>query len=241
MCVFVVKFVLLLFGVDGVIIGSVDFGLFDGGVCVVVLVNFDVFFNEVKFVMFFYVMGNVMFVYVLKVEVDIVKVVDGLCLKFGKFVFQMYFFDGGFGNLIKVVMQVVVVLGYGGVDVVVVCLLFGSFDMYINQLGMQVNLLCQLGEGMVLFKSVLIELGCWNDMLIVMYLEFGCCLCENLNNGMDYGMVVVYFVVGGCVKGGLVGQGLVLECLDGGGNFDLLVDFCLFYVVVLECWWGMDF
>lgn len=61
-----------------------------------------------------------------------------------------------------------------------------------------------------------------------------------MNNGTDHGTAAAHFVAGGRVKGGLAGQGPVLERLDGGGNLDPSVDFRSLYATVLERWWGMD-
>lgn len=39
-------------------------------------------------------------------------------------------------------------------------------------------------------------------------------------------MVVLYFVMGGCVVGGLYGVLLVFGWFDGNGNLLVVVDFC---------------
>ena len=56
----------------------------------------------------------------------------------------------------------------------------------------------------------------------------------------DLFTAAAHFVAGGRVKGGLSGQGPMLERLDGGGNLDPSVDFRSLYATVLERWWGMD-
>ena len=228
------------FGADGVIIGTADLGPLEGGSRAVALANPDAFLNDAKLAMPSHAMGNATLAHVLKVEADIVKAADGLRPKSGKFAFQTHFPDGGFGNSIKAAMQVVAAPGHGGADVAVVCLSLGSFDTHTNQQGTQANLLRQLGEGIASLKSALTELGRWNDTLIVTYSEFGRRPRENLNNGTDHGTASAHFVAGGRVKGGLAGQGPVLERLDGGGNLDPSVDFRSLYATVLERWWGMD-
>lgn len=160
--------------------------------------------------------------------------------KGGKFDFKTRFSETAFGNAIKAAMQVVAAPGRGGSDVAAVCLSLGSFDTHTNQLVAQNNLLRQLGDGIATLKSALTELGRWDDTLIVTYSEFGRRPRENLNNGTDHGTASAHFVAGGRAKGGLAGQGPVLERLDGSGNLEPSVDFRSLYATVLERWWGMD-
>lgn len=89
-------------------------------------------------------------------------------------------------------------------------------------------------------RSALIELGRWNDSLVMSYAEFGRRVRENQSGGTDHGTAAPHFVMGGRVRGGLYGEPPALARLDGNGNLPVAVDFRQLYATVLGPWWGMD-
>jgi uncharacterized protein (DUF1501 family) len=101
-------------------------------------------------------------------------------------------------------------------------------------------LLAQLAQGLAAMRSSLIELGRWDDTLIMTYAEFGRRPRENESNGTDHGTVAPHFVAGGRVRGGLYGPAPDLARLDGNGNLPVGVDFRRMYATVLGPWWGLD-
>ena len=97
-----------------------------------------------------------------------------------------------------------------------------------------------LADGLAALKSALTELNRWDDTLIATYAEFGRRPRENLSGGTDHGTANAHFVLGGRVKGGLLGARPALDRLDGNGNLPFDVDFRDIYATVLERWWGIN-
>jgi uncharacterized protein (DUF1501 family) len=124
--------------------------------------------------------------------------------------------------------------------VAVIRLTLNGFDTHQNQPGQQAALLKQLAEGFASMKSALVELGRWDNTLVVTYAEFGRRPRENQSNGTDHGTVAPHFVMGGRVRGGVPYKPPVLTQLDGSGNLPVGVDFRQIYATVLGPWWGLD-
>ena len=124
--------------------------------------------------------------------------------------------------------------------VAVVHLSIGSFDTHANQLATHANLLRQLGEGLVALRGALQEIGRWDSTVIATYSEFGRRPRENLSGGTDHGTASAHFVMGGGVKGGLLGRAPALDRLDGNGNLPFAVDFRACYAAFLSHCWGID-
>ena len=89
-------------------------------------------------------------------------------------------------------------------------------------------------------ESALIELGRWNETLVLTYAEFGRRPKENLSLGTDHGTANVHFALGGRVAGGLYGEALDLTALTGDGNPRHALDFRDVYATALERWWKID-
>ena len=115
-----------------------------------------------------------------------------------------------------------------------------GFDTHTNQLGTQARLLGELAGGLTALKSALVELGRWNESLIVTYAEFGRRPKENLSLGTDHGTANTHFALGGRVIGGLYGEAADLTALTGEGNSHHALDFRAVYATVLERWWNVD-
>jgi uncharacterized protein (DUF1501 family) len=122
----------------------------------------------------------------------------------------------------------------------VIRLTLNGFDTHQNQPGQQAALLKQLSEGLVAMRSALLELGRWNETLVMTYAEFGRRPRENQSNGTDHGTAAPHFVIGGRVSGGLHGVAPELARLDGNGNLPVGVDFRQMYATVLGPWWGLN-
>ena len=112
------------------------------------------------------------------------------------------FRPAAFGNAIRTACQIIA--NPSGVAVVRVTL--SGFDTHANQPATQARLLGEVGErpgGAA--RSALIELGRWDDTLVLTYAEFGRRPKENQNNGTDHGTANVHFALGGRVAGGFYG------------------------------------
>ena len=101
----------------------------------------------------------------------------------------------------------------------------GSFDTHVNQTGNHANLLKQLAEGLAALRGALQEVGAWDRTLVMTYSEFGRRARQNQSNGTDHGTAASHFVMGGAVRGGLVGQAPDLSRLDSSQNLVYTTDF----------------
>jgi len=105
--------------------------------------------------------------------------------------FATEFPAGGFGNAIRTACQIIA--NPSGVAVVRVTL--SGFDTHANQPGTQAALLTQVANGLVALQAALVELGKWDDTLVLTYAEFGRRPKENQNNGTDHGTANVHFAL----------------------------------------------
>jgi uncharacterized protein (DUF1501 family) len=235
------------FAADGVVIGSAEMGPLANGARAIALVNPAQFVHASR-------LGtpvslherNPELAHILDVENDIVKAADRLRPSQGQYALRTTFPAGAFGTSIRTAMQV---LAAGDTPqgrpvaeegVAVIRLTLNGFDTHQNQPGQQAGLHRQLAEGLVSMKSALVELGRWDNALVMTYAEFGRRPRENQSNGTDHGTVAPHFVTGGRVRGGLYGVPPVLAQLDGNGNLPVGVDFRQMYATVLGPWWGLD-
>jgi uncharacterized protein (DUF1501 family) len=244
------------FAADGVVIGSAEMGPLANGARAIALVNPAQFVKASRLAKPVSVRErNPELAHILDVENDIVKAADRLRPAQGQAQLKTVFPGGAFGSSIKTAMQVVAAgeapkkVSSGnapqeqrkrGQGVAVIRLTLNGFDTHQNQPGQQAALLKQLAEGLMSMKSALVELGRWDDTLVMTYAEFGRRPRENQSNGTDHGTVAPHFVMGGRVRGGLYGVPPVLARLDGNGNLPVGVDFRQLYATVLGPWWGLD-
>jgi uncharacterized protein (DUF1501 family) len=235
------------FAADAVVIGSAEMGPLANGARAVALLNPAQFEKQARLATPVSLKErNPALAHILDVENEIVKAADRLRPRAGQFALKTQFPGGAFGTSIKTAMQVLAAtdtpagVPQTGQGVAVIRLTLNGFDTHQNQPGQQAALLKQLSEGMVAMRSALVELGRWNETLIMTYAEFGRRPRENQSNGTDHGTVAPHFVMGGRVNGGLHGVAPELARLDGNGNLPVGVDFRQMYATVLGPWWGMN-
>lgn len=235
------------FAADGLVIGSAEMGPFSGGARAVALVNPTQFTQASRLVKPASLQErNMALAHILDVENEIVQAALKLKPRDGGFGLKTTFPGGAFGAGVKTAMQALAGADtprgqpMDGQGVAVIRLTLNGFDTHQNQPGQQAALLDQLAQGLAAMRSALIELGRWNDTLIMTYAEFGRRPRENESNGTDHGTVAPHFVAGGRVRGGLYGVPPVLARLDGNGNLPVGVDFRSLYATVLGPWWGLD-
>ncbi|MEO5701176.1 MAG: DUF1501 domain-containing protein [Casimicrobiaceae bacterium] len=221
------------FVADGVVIGSNDLGPLSGsGTRAIALASTDQFLRRAKLASPQGKARNRAFEHILKVEGDVVQAAAHLGTRR---VFTSSFPGGGFGNAMHTAAQVMA--NPAGVAVVRVTL--NGFDTHIGQALTQARLLGELAQGVVALRSALVELGRWDEALLLTYAEFGRRPRENLSQGTDHGTASAHFAWGGRIAGGLYGGSPDLEHLDGNGNIAHAIDFRSIYGTVLERWWGL--
>jgi len=222
------------FAADGVIIGSSELGpLAGGGTRAIALADTSQFLRRARLAQPATSGGNKALAHILKVEGDIVQAASHLA---GRTTFTTEFPTGAFGNAIRTACQIIA--NPSGVAVVRVTL--SGFDTHANQPGTQARLLTDVASGLVALQSALVELGKWNDTLVLTYAEFGRRPKENQNNGTDHGTANVHFAMGGRVKGGFYGAPPDLAHLSADGNPAYALDFRGVYATVLDRWWNVD-
>lgn len=221
------------FAADGIVVGSAEPGPLEGvGPRVITLANTQQFLRQARLATPEGRSRNPALDHILKVEADIVQAARGLSADHE---FKTQFPGGPFGNAVKTACQAIA--GKDGVAAVKLSL--NGFDTHSNQPATQERLLRELAEGLVALRAALLELDRWNSTLILTYAEFGRRPKENQSNGTDHGTANAHFLMGGRVRGGLIGAAPRLDRLDGSGNVAYSVDFRSVYATVLERWWGL--
>lgn len=113
-----------------------------------------------------------------------------------------------------------------------------GFDTHVNQPQRQQALLRQLGDTLAALRQAFTAASAWDQVLIVTYSEFGRRAQQNASNGTDHGKAAPHFVLGGRVKGGLLGERPNLAALDEG-DVPATTDFRSLYNAVLGDWFGV--
>lgn len=208
------------FAADGVVVGSSDLGPLAGtGGRVIALTDPDQFLRLARLARpDAMASGNASLAHVLRVEREIQRSADRLHA--GR-EFRTAFPAGPFGNAVRVAAQ----LAANREGIAVVRITHDGFDTHANQAPAHANLLRQLDQGLAALRDALREIGRWDETIIATYAEFGRRPRENESGGTDHGTASVHFVLGGGVKGGLVGESLQLDRLDATGNPAHQLDF----------------
>lgn len=222
------------FAADGVVIGSSDLGpLAGGGTRAIALTDTSQFLRRAKLAQPGTATRNKALAHMMKVEGDVVQAAAHLS---GMQVIATDFPSGGFGNAVRTACQIAA--NPSGVAVIRVTL--SGFDTHANQPPTQARLLGELANGLVALRAGLIELGKWDDTLVLTYAEFGRRPRENQNSGTDHGTASVHFALGGRVRGGLYGAAPDLAALGADGNPAHALDFRNVYATALQTFWGVD-
>lgn len=222
------------FAADAVVVGGAEMGPFAGtSTRAIALTNTEQFLRQARLAAPVGSAHNQALGHILRVEQDIARAAAKLGSGQS---FQQSFPRSAFGNAIRTAAQVAA--SRAGVAAVKVSL--GGFDTHSNQPGTHARLLKDLAEGLAALRAALLEIGRWDNALVLTYAEFGRRPRENLSRGTDHGTANAHFVLGGRVRGGLYGLTPGLSRLDGNGNLPFAVDFRDLYATVLEGWWGVD-
>jgi uncharacterized protein (DUF1501 family) len=176
--------------------------------------------------------NNPALAHILKVEDDIRQAADGLGTGAQ---FSTAFPQTAFGNAVRAAAHVAA----SPAGIAAIKLSLGGFDTHVNQPGQHARLLGELAGGVAALTDALKEQGLWERSLILTYAEFGRRAAENASNGTDHGTASAHLVVGGRVRGGLLGQAPALGQLEGG-NLIHTVDFRSLYATVIQRHWGLD-
>jgi uncharacterized protein (DUF1501 family) len=215
---------------DGVLVGSGDLGPLSGARAIA-LKDAEQFRRQSGLAHPAAEAGNQALRHVLKVENDVASAGQRLDTSY---VFKTEFPKGEFGDAVRTGCSVL-----AGGQVAVLRLTLSGFDTHQNQLGTHARLLRELADGLLALRSALSEIGRWQETLVMTYAEFGRRPRENQSGGTDHGTAAPHLVLGGRVRGDLLGSPPALDRLDGNGNLPFDIDFRSLYATVVERWWGM--
>ncbi len=109
----------------------------------------------------------------------------------------------------------------------------GEFDTHDGQLGRHAKQLSELDRALASLWQTIQHLGKEEEVLVVVYSEFGRRIKENLNGGTDHGAGGLAFTLGGGFGGGVHGRPYNLE-KDWDGDLAQQLDYRRLYATALE-------
>jgi uncharacterized protein (DUF1501 family) len=115
-----------------------------------------------------------------------------------------------------------------------------SVDCHWKQLDYHGEALGRLAAALAALRSAMIELGRWDDTLVATYDEFGRSPVENEDRGTHHGAATTHFVMGGRVKGGLLGEAPPIVDVHWIGGPPPVIDTRQLWTTVVQQWWETD-
>lgn len=115
----------------------------------------------------------------------------------------------------------------------------GGFDTHANQLNTHEKLLTYFGNALNSFQKEIEGIGKADNVLVMVFSEFGRRSYENASSGTDHGAAAPMFLIGSRVKGGLHGPVPNLTDLNDG-DLKMAIDFREVYAAALDEWMGGD-
>ena len=115
-----------------------------------------------------------------------------------------------------------------------------SVDCHWDQLKYHGDALARLAAGLAALRAGLIEIGRWDETLVVTYDEFGRSPIENDQQGTHHWLATTHFALGGRVKGGLYGQAPEVVRMHWIGGPAPAIDTRSLWTTVVERWWNTD-
>ncbi len=121
----------------------------------------------------------------------------------------------------------------------------GGYDTHTNEgstSGRLANLFDDLGPALSAFYADLQDINTEagsnvsDDVLVVVFSEFGRRVAENGGGGTDHGSASVMFALGDCVNGGIYGEMPDIGAPDSKGNLVYHTDFRQVYASIIDNW-----
>jgi len=113
-----------------------------------------------------------------------------------------------------------------------------AFDTHVFQNDTHKRLLTYASDAVSAFIRDLERIGRADDVVVMVFSEFGRRVPENVNLGTDHGTANLMFVAGKPVKGGHYGRIPSLTKLDAGDNLIYTTDFRRVYGTMISRWLG---
>jgi uncharacterized protein (DUF1501 family) len=115
-----------------------------------------------------------------------------------------------------------------------------AFDTHVFQNDTHKRLLTYASDAVAAFLQDLERIGRADDVVVMVFSEFGRRVPENVNLGTDHGAANLMFVAGKQVKGGQYGTIPSLTKLDAGDNLVYTTDFRRVYATMIAGWLGLQ-
>ncbi|MEO5571299.1 MAG: DUF1501 domain-containing protein [Bacteroidia bacterium] len=116
-----------------------------------------------------------------------------------------------------------------------------GFDSHVGQLKMQERALKIIDESLLSFTTDLKQNNKLNDVMIMVFSEFGRRASQNASGGTDHGTANNIWMINGALrKNGFYNEAPDLSNLDEGGNLKMKMDFRNVYATVLKKWLGAN-
>jgi uncharacterized protein (DUF1501 family) len=115
-----------------------------------------------------------------------------------------------------------------------------AFDTHVFQNDVHKRLLTYTSDAVSAFITDLERIGRADDVVVMIFSEFGRRAPENVNLGTDHGAANLMFVAGKQVKGGQYGAIPSLTKLDEGDNLVHTTDFRRVYATMISGWLGLQ-
>ena len=113
-----------------------------------------------------------------------------------------------------------------------------AFDTHVFQNDLHQRLLTYASDAVAAFIQDLESIGRADDVVVMIFSEFGRRVPENVSLGTDHGAANLMFMVGNQVRGGHYGELPSLTDLDEGDNLVYTTDFRRVYATGIENWLG---
>ncbi len=126
-----------------------------------------------------------------------------------------------------------------GIGVRVMSVTHYGYDTHENQRPRHDKLMAELDAGLSAFLADVRGTAAGDNVLVMVFSEFGRRVADNASNGTDHGTAGPMFLAGTPVRGGLYGKHPSLQDLVEG---DLIhtTDFRAVYATVIERWFGVE-
>jgi uncharacterized protein (DUF1501 family) len=113
-----------------------------------------------------------------------------------------------------------------------------AFDTHVQQTDLHQRLLTYVSDAVAGFMKDLQRIGRADDVVMLVFSEFGRRVPENTSLGTDHGTANHMYLIGKPVKGGHYGTPPKLDALDEGDNLVFTTDFRRVYASVIDGWLG---
>jgi uncharacterized protein (DUF1501 family) len=137
-------------------------------------------------------------------------------------------------------LQLAATLLGAGLGTRIITIDWGSFDTHGDQPGSQDPQLSTLSRALVAFKDDLAARGIEQNVVTMVFSEFGRRIASNDSAGTDHGAGGVMMVSGSAVRGGMTGDHPGVTSTDDNGDLRVATDFRSVYQALVAEWLGGD-